>query len=112
LQRATAARVQALDDESPCWLYLNPARCWAVLQPTNPALAAHRPLPWNTLIFQCGGHWQGLVADLEGQVLINELADYQPCSVAEWSRLSSLASAPQLALFVQRLAAGGLVALG
>ena len=111
LQRATSALLQQLEGQQPCWVYLNPARCWAVLQPTNPALAAEQ-LPLNTLIYQCGNQFQGLVADLEGQVLINELADYQPCSLAEWSRLSSLASATQLTVFVRRLAACGLVALG
>ncbi len=111
LQQATSALVRQLEGPRPCWVYLNPARCWAVLQPTNPALAADQ-LPLNTLIYQCGNQFQGLVADLEGQVLINELADYQPCSLAEWSRLSSLASATQLAVFVRRLAACGLVALG
>jgi hypothetical protein len=110
LEQTTSAKLAGSSIEKSCWVYLNPARCWAVLQPTNRALAADR-LPWNTLVYESAGRLQGLVADLEGQVLINELADYQPCSVAEWSRLSSLANASQLTAFVQRLASCGLVAL-
>lgn len=110
LQRATPAKLACSGVKKSCWVYLNPARCWAVLQPTDEALGADR-LPWNTLIYESAGQLQGLVADLEGQVLINELADYQPCSISEWSRLSSLANASQLTALVQRLACCGLVAL-
>jgi hypothetical protein len=110
LQTSRSDRIDKLDVVKARWIYLNPARCWAVLHSTNPERASNR-LPLNTLIYQSAGQMQGLVADLEGQVLINELADYQPCSLAEWSRLSSLASSEQLTELVQRLASSGLVAL-
>ncbi len=47
---------------------------------------------------------------LEGQVLVNELADYQPCTIAQWARLSALVDAPQLAALVRHLVGIGLVA--
>jgi hypothetical protein len=110
LEASMSNRIDRMNVAKTRWIYLNPARCWAVLHPTNPERASNR-LPLNTLIYQSGEQLQGLVADLEGQVLINELADYQPCSIAEWSRLSSLASTAQLTELVRRLAACGLVAL-
>ncbi len=47
---------------------------------------------------------------LEGQVLINELADYEPCTVAQWARLSALVDAQQLTELVRHLVEIGLVA--
>ena len=42
--------------------------------------------------------------------LINELADYQPCTIAQWARLSTLVDVPQLTVLVRHLADMGLVA--
>ena len=36
------------------------------------------------LFFLADGEVHGLRMNLEGQVLINELADYQPCTVLQW----------------------------
>jgi hypothetical protein len=43
-------------------------------------------------------------------VLINELADYQPCTVDQWARLSPLVDAAQLQGLVRYLETVGLVA--
>ena len=64
----------------------------------------------SALFYLDGQELRGIRMRLEGQVLINELADYQPCTIAQWARLSALVDPSQLAVLVQHLAGIGLVA--
>jgi hypothetical protein len=92
-------------------LHLNPAHCWArcdISPPSGPGTTN----PGTVLFFLDDDQLRGLQMQLEGQVLINELADYQPCTVDQWARLSPLVDANQLQDLVRYLETIGLVAWG
>ena len=98
-----------LDETSSCNIYLNPACCWTRLEAdTSPIEGAH--LGCSALFFLVENDLRGIRMNLEGQVLINELADYQPCTIGQWSRLSSLLDITQLVSLVRHLGQLGLVA--
>ncbi len=92
-----------------CYLTLNPISRWIRL--ADPDSSG----PWgaeggSALFFLSGGEVRGARMTLEGQALMNELADYQPCTLCQWQQLSALAELGQLADLVQHLAQIGLVA--
>jgi len=99
------------DDLNPAnsQLYLNPVNRWVRLPQAPSDDASPRPSE-SVLFFLIDNQVQGLRMSLEGQALINELADYQPCTVVQWARLSRLADAAQLVTLAQYLARSGLVA--
>ena len=99
-----------LPAESARLIYLNPANCWTRWE-TDIGLD-DESVSASVLFFMSGQELRGIRMRLEGQVLINELADYQPCTIAQWARLSALVGAPQLAVLVRHLAEMGLVAYG
>jgi len=88
---------------------LNPANCW-IRWSTESDVAANSRLSGSALFFLDGSDLRGIRMGLEGQVLINELADYEPCTVAQWARLSALVDAPQLTQLARHLIDIGLVA--
>jgi hypothetical protein len=92
-----------------CSLRLNPISQWIRAAGTREA-RQEQFLSGSVLYFLYCEEVYGLRMNLEGQVLINELADYQPCTVAQWARLTSLASEEQLERLVRQLAEMGLVA--
>lgn len=94
-------------DES--YLHLNPVCRWIRMteEPTQSDPDCHSG---SVLFFLADHQVHGLRMNLEGQVLINELADYQPCTVVQWARISSLGNLQQLELLAQQLADIGLVA--
>lgn len=113
LRRAMEAAdevARELPADSPRPIHLNPANCWTrwdtQVSPNDETLSC------SVLFFLDGKELRGIRMRLEGQVLINELADYQPCTLAQWARLSALVDASQLALLVRHLAEMGLVAYG
>ncbi|MFW6171302.1 MAG: hypothetical protein ACODAD_12495 [Planctomycetota bacterium] len=93
------------------YLYLNPASQWVRLREKS-IKAAHDELSSDILFFRLGQQRdiRGARMNLECQVLINELADYQPCTVVQWARCSSLADIQQLMLLVRHLGNMRLVA--
>jgi hypothetical protein len=99
------------EDESACLLHLNPANCWLRWE-SAPCSAEESGRTSSAMFFLDGSALRGLRMQLEGQVLINELADYQPCTVAQWAHLSALVDAPQLIALVRYLEEIGLVARG
>ena len=99
------------DAASPLRLYLNPIRTWTKF--ISPALLDESANPpAHVLFFAHNGEISSAVLELEGQALINELADYQPCTLAEWAAVSSAGDAAELTEMVRDLATMGLVALG
>ena len=99
------------DAASPLRLYLNPIRTWTKF--ISPALLDESASPpAHVLFFACGGEISSAVLELEGQALVNELADYQPCTLAEWAAVSSAGDTAALTAMVRDLATMGLVALG
>jgi len=112
-------RYQALSRRSTCQrpfartnatlrVHLNPLRAWCRLRSTL-FLVDDVPPPATVLLFAVGDLFATRVFDLEGQTLINELADYQPCTLDQWSALSALASRDQLLALCEDLSASGLV---
>jgi hypothetical protein len=83
--------------------------CW-IRWATESALAEEETLSGSALFFLDGNDLRGIRMRLEGQVVINELADYEPCTVAQWARLSALVDAQQLTQLVRHLVGIGLVA--
>ena len=66
--------------------------------------------PCSVLFFLDGIEVRGVRLNLEGQALMNELADYQPCTLQEWQQLSALADLDHLRGLVEQMAEIGLVA--
>jgi len=109
LKRAMADRPLSASADGTGQLHLNPANCW-IRWSTEPDAAASSRLSGSALFFLDGSDLRGIRMRLEGQVLINELADYEPCTVAQWARLSALVDAPQLVQLARHLIDIGLVA--
>ena len=65
--------------------------------------------PATVLLFAVGDRFAARVFELEGQTLINELADYQPCTLEQWSKLSALADLDQLVSLCKTLSESGLI---
>lgn len=106
-----AAMEQSRGTFSPadCYLHLNPASQWVRVR--EQSIRKERDeLSSDVLFFRLGPDIRGARMNLECQVLINELADYQPCTVAQWARCSSLGDAQQLMLLARHLRQMGLVA--
>ncbi len=92
-------------------IHLNPVRTWARF--VSPALLEDETAPpANVLFFPVREEIATAVLELEGQALVNELADFQPCTLAEWSALSVQADRDELLELSRDLAAMGLVAFG
>lgn len=91
------------------YLYLNPGCRWIRMCDTM-LPGQHEAPSGSVLFFLSGDSVQGLHMSLEGQVLINELADYQPCTIRQWANLSTLADARQLTAMARHWADIGLVA--
>ena len=89
-------------------LHLNPLRAWCRLR-TSHFLVGELPPPVTILLFAVGDVFATRVFELEGQTLINELADYQPCTLNQWSELSALADRDQLVSLCQDLSDSGLI---
>ncbi len=97
-----------IDEGSAALIHLSPACCW--IRINEEPRGDRGSLSSSVLFFLVNDEIRGLRMNLEGQVLINELADYQPCTIRQWARLSSLADASQLSSLVRHLAEIGLVA--
>jgi hypothetical protein len=109
LRRAMDDKRLSLDGDSTCQLYLNPANCWMRWEAKSES-AEEETFSGSALFFLDGNDLRGIRMHLEGQVLVNELADYQPCTIAQWAQLSALVDAPRLAALVRHLVGIGLVA--
>lgn len=92
-------------------VYLNPIRKWSRFV-TGILLDDEATLPADVLFFPVGEEVSTAVLELEGQVLINELTDFQPCTLAEWAALSQQAGTDELIETCRDLSAMGLVAFG
>ena len=119
--------VDDVDDPRP--LHLNPANCWLRLdgQPNDGAGPADQPegrdksrtggpepptSGHSALFFLVEGELRGIRMNLFEQALINALADYQPCTVRQWSEYSRLLDPRNLVVLAGHLADIGLVAWG
>lgn len=89
-------------------VHLNPLRAWCRLR-TAKFLASDVSPPATVLLFAVENAFAARVFELEGQTLINELADYQPCTLDQWATLSALASRDQLVALCQDLHDSGLI---
>lgn len=98
-----------LETNGQLHIHLNPIRTWAQFS-TPELLDAEAVPPCNVLFFASGREIGSAALELEGQALINELADYQPCTLDDWSSLSHLADREQLMELCCDLARMGLVA--
>ena len=106
--RAMQTAGRFIDEGSAGQVYLNPACCW--IRINEEPHSDRSSLSSSVLFFLVNDEIRGLRMNLEGQVLVNELADYQPCTIRQWAQLSSLADANQLSSLVRHLAEIGLVA--
>jgi hypothetical protein len=106
-RRANGSR-PAFDENRTLRVHLNPLRAWCRLQ-TSYFLVGDVPPPATVLLFAVGDRFAARVFELEGQTLINELADYQPCTLDQWSRLSALADRDQLISLCKTLFDSGLI---
>ena len=95
--------------ESGSSLHLNPACHWMRFKGDAGARQDH-DVPTSVLFFLINERIRGIRMSLEEQVLLNELADYQPCTVCQWARISSLADRRQLGALALQLYDIGLVA--
>ena len=100
-----------LDTHNDLRILLNPIRTWVTLE-TSELLDADIQPPSNVLCFATRGDIATAALELEGQVLLNELVDYQPCTLAEWAAVSAWAERDELSVFCRDLAEMGLVAIG
>ncbi len=111
LKRGMVGRPLSLALDGTSQLYLNPANAWVRWSADNGGAEAE-PFAGSVLFFLDGDDLRGIRMRLEGQVLINELADYEPCTVAQWAELSALVGHAQLVGLVHHLVRIGLVAYG
>jgi hypothetical protein len=92
---------------------LNPIRAWARLE-TDALLdetAEPCELPCDVLLLADGSEIATVQLELEGQVLLNDLADNQPCSIGNWAELSRVSEVEELMELSRDLTALGLIAV-
>jgi len=90
-------------------IHLNPIRIWNRLLTTEFLDAGATP-PCNVLFFATPTDVSLAMFELESQVLLNELADFQPCTIEFWAA-HSFADRSQLSRFCNDLVAMGLAAV-
>lgn len=103
--------LEELETNHSLRIFLNPIRTWTRFH-TRSLLNGEADPPANVLFFAVGGDVATAIFELEGQALINELADYQPCALLEWTTETTFHDREDLADFVRDLAGMGLVSLG
>ena len=107
-QRRCQPEQHSLQRRSGLRLQLNPIRTWARLL-SRVMLDGVDP-PANVLFFATPSGPSAALLELEGQALLNELEDWQPCSLDEWAALSHVADRAQLLDFCLELSRMGIVA--
>jgi hypothetical protein len=100
-----------LESNDRLQVFLNPVRVWARFE-TDELLDDDAALPADVLFFADGGEVATAVLELEGQALVNLLADLNPCTLAQWAQLTPIADRGELAELCRELSAMGLVAIG
>jgi hypothetical protein len=100
-----------LESNDRLQVFLNPVRVWARFE-TDELLDDDAALPGDVLFFADHGEVATAVLELEGQALVNLLADLNPCTLAEWAAHTPLADRGELAELGRDLSGMGLVALG
>ncbi len=114
-QRYLALRARHIG--ARCWqqsgrivrVHLNPLRAWCRPAATGRGPSASRVPAAAVLLFRVDDGYVTRSFDLESQALLNELADYQPCTLDQWANHSALASPDELVAFCDELARAGLV---
>jgi len=108
LSKATRS---GLDGASNRPIHLNPIREWKRF--VSSALLDHETVPpVNVLFFVKSDEIRAAVLALEGQALLNELAECEACTLEQWSAFSALADEVQLRSFVDELITLGLAVEG
>ena len=107
-QRRCRLEQDALERRDDLFLQLNPVRTWGRL--TSRIMLNHIEPPANVLFFTTPSGPAAALLELEGQALLNELEDWQPCTLQEWAALSHLADRNQLTDFCRDLFEMGIVA--
>jgi hypothetical protein len=100
-----------LESDPSLRIHLNPIRRWTRFT-TSALLEETTPPPASVLFFGSQGAVASAVLELEGQTLINELADLQPCTLDEWAALTQLVDRQRLVEFCHDLARMGLICFG
>jgi len=92
---------------------LNPIRAWARLETEALLDETAEPcdLPCDVLLLADGSEIATVQLELEGQVLLNDLADNQPCSIRNWAELSRVSDVEELLELSRDLTALGLIAV-
>ena len=107
----TDRSLDELDSNTDLQVYLNPIRVWSRFD-TLALLDDDATPPANVLFYAAGEEIGTAVLELEGQALINELADFQPCTLNQWMALTNQADPTELVDTCRDLAEMGLVAFG
>ena len=102
---------ERLESDPALQIYLNPIRRWARFTTAELLEETTRP-PANVLFFAARGHVATALLELEGQTLINELADLQPCPLETWATSTDLLDQSELVQFCHDLATMGLICFG
>jgi len=90
-------------------VHLNPIRVWTTFE-TNLLLDEEAEPPCKVLFFAVDSDVATAVLEEEGQLLIEELAEFQPCTLEEWIVRSAEGSREELEELTTDLAEMGLVA--
>jgi hypothetical protein len=91
-------------------VHLNPMRAWARFQ-TTALLEEDDEPPCDVLLFADGDELATAALELEGQALLNELADIEPCTIAQWAEVVGLSDTNELIDLCGDLLALGVVAV-
>ena len=93
-------------------VYLNPIRAWGRFETAALLDDQSDRLPCDVLFFADGEEIASAVFELEGQALLNQLADNEPCTLDEWNRISYLAEREELTELCRDFSQMGLIAFG
>lgn len=105
-QRFQQLPVGALDPTAR--LQLNPVRVWARME-TGSLIDEQVEPPAHVVMFPVQGEVRHLTLGLEDQAVVNELADFCPCTVAEWIAVSRIGGPETLLAALQPLIVAGLI---
>ena len=110
LDRAEDNLLSYLDSNRTLRIAINTTRNWATFK-TDELLGDDCQTPANVLFFAARGKIATAVLELEGQALLNELVDYQPCSIADLTHVSNWAERDELIAFYRDLTNIGLLTI-
>ena len=110
LRSLTPELVKEVGENPSLQVHLNPIRAWTKFFTTELIGGEGDDLPIDVMVFPIGNETTTAVFEDHGRLLIEELSQYEPCTIETWAAVSQHAQSEELTDLCRDLAEMGLVA--